>query len=307
MTSRVLLWRMTKARRREATWGYTLTLPWVLGFVIFTAGPMLASIYFSVTEYSGLLPPLYIGGGNYIEAFAQDRLFWPSLRRTAYYSFVMVPVSLAASLLVAVLLNQPLKLKEIFRTLFFLPSLTPAVAAALLWAWIFQPQVGPINYALSRIGIKGPGWFQSPRWAIPGLMIISLWTSIGGSRMIIFLAGLQEIPQELYDAASIDGAGRWRKFRNITLPLISPTMFFNLITGIIGSFGVFAMAFITTEGGPARATWFYMLHLYYNAFRYFRMGYASSLAWIFFIIVMALTLVQILLSGRWVYYEGEIT
>jgi multiple sugar transport system permease protein len=201
------------------------------------------------------------------------------------------------------LLDKVVRARSIYRAIYYLPSLTPSVATAILWQWMLHPQVGLVNDALRQIGIKGPGWLTSTTWAIPSIILISLWGSIGGGRMIIFLAGLQGVPTELYEASEIDGASPLRKFLHITIPLISPTIFFNTILGVIGSFNVFTLAYIATEGGPNYATWFYMLHLYYNAFSYFQMGYASALAWVLFVIVMTLSLGQIVLSKRLVYYE----
>jgi multiple sugar transport system permease protein len=242
---------------------------------------------------------------NYEEIFREDLLFWPSMGRTFYYSIVVVPLGLVGSLLLALLLNQGIKGTSLYRTLYFLPHLTPLVAAALLWKWILQPEVGPLNYLLSLAGIEGPSWLGSKQWAIPALILIALWSGLGGNRMLIFLAGLQSVPEELYEAAEIDGANAWHKFRYVTLALITPTIFFNLILGIIAALKVFATAFIATEGGPAYATWFLALHIYNQAFGFFRMGYASALAWIFLLIILALTLVQLNLSKRWVYYAGE--
>jgi multiple sugar transport system permease protein len=193
-----------------------------------------------------------------------------------------------------------------YRTFFFLPHLTPVVAAAILWTWILQPDIGILNTLLAKVGIDGPNWLQDIRWSMPALAMISLWTTIGGNKMLIFLAGLQGIPESLYEAADIDGATGVQKFFNITLPLISPAMFFNLILGIIASFQVFSMAFVTTKGGPAYATYFYALHLYQQAFVSFDMGYGSALAWIFFAAVLALTLFQLWLQKRWVYYESAV-
>ena len=223
--------------------------------------------------------------------------------RTLYYAVALVVLGVTLSLLAAMLLNQNLKGRPVFRALYYLPSLTPAVALAILWAWILHPKVGMVNYLLSLIGIDGPGWLTNRAWAIPAVILIGLWASVGGGRMIIFLAGLQGVPRELYESAEIDGANSLQKFFNVTLPLISPVIFFNVILGIIGSFGVFTIAYIATQGGPNYATWFYMLHLYYNAFSYFQMGYASALAWVLFAIILTLSFIQIKLSNRWVYYE----
>lgn len=206
----------------------------------------------------------------------------------------------------ALLLNQRLRGTHVFRTLFFLPSLTPAVASALLWQWLFQPNFGPINYLLSLAGVANPPlWFSDQHLAMPGLMIMTLWGAIGGGTMIIFLAGLQGVPAELHEAAAMDGAGVLRRFYNVTLPMITPTIFFNLVIGIIGALRTFATAFVATNGGPHYATWFYILHLYQTAFQNFDMGYASALAWIFFVIVIFFTTINVRLSRHWVYYEGE--
>lgn len=291
-------------RIKKAIWGYIFLVPWLLGLFLFWIGPILASLYFSFTQYDVLSPPHWIGLANYSKAFFGDDLFWPSLGRTFKYSIVVVPVGLIGSLLLATLLNRGMKGTNIFRTLFFLPSLTPAVALALLWTWLFHPSVGPINVALGFVGIPGPGWLTSSVWALPALIIISLWASIGGNSMLIFLAGLQGVPSELMDAAEIDGAGRWAKFRNITLPMVSPTIFFNLVLGVIGALKVFTLAYVATQGGPSYATWFYALHIYQQAFSYFRMGYGSALAWIFVVILLIFTYFQLVLSRRWVYYAG---
>ncbi|HEV8637282.1 MAG TPA: sugar ABC transporter permease [Chloroflexota bacterium] len=217
-----------------------------------------------------------------------------------------MPLGIAGSLALALLLDVKVKGTAFFRTLFFMPSLVPVVASTVLWVWLLQPDWGLVNLLVWQIaGVPGPRWFQSPEWAMPGLVSLALWTSIGGTRMIIFLAGLQGVPQELYDAASIDGAGAWGRFRHVTLPLITPTVFFNLVLGIIGALQVFTSAFVATGGGPAYATWFYALHIYKQAFSYFSMGYASALAWLFLLVILVLTWVQFRLSRRWVYYAGE--
>ncbi|NJN81169.1 MAG: sugar ABC transporter permease [Caldilineaceae bacterium] len=295
----------SKIEANEAKWGYIFLLPWLIGLIVFWIGPILASAYFSVLEYDVLSPSKFVGLENYIRAFTADKQFWPSLVRTFYFSIIVVPVGLVGSLGLAMLLNRGMKGTNIFRTFFFLPHLTPAVALAVLWIWLFHPSVGPINLALEFIGIDGPGWLTSKQWALPALMIISLWAGIGGNTMLIFLAGLQGVPQELLEAAEIDGASPWAKFRNVTLPMISPTMLFNLILGIIAALKVFTLAFVATNGGPSYSTWFYALHIYNQAFAYYRMGYGAALAWIFVIILLALTYLQLTLSKRWVYYAGD--
>ena len=266
-------------------------------------GPIIASFYLSFTKYKIAGTPEWIGLANYKEALFTDKLFWPSLSRTAYFTVATVILGVGLSLFAAILLNQNIRGRSVFRALYYLPSLTPVVSLAILWMWLLQPQLGLVNFALYKVGIEGPGWMTSSTWAIPSMILITLWSTIGGSRMIIFLAGLQGVPKELHESAEIDGANSLQRFFAITLPMISPVILFNLILGIIGSFGVFSVAYIATNGGPNYATWFYMLHLYYNAFSYFQMGYASALAWVFFLIIFILSFIQIKLSDRWVYYE----
>jgi multiple sugar transport system permease protein len=289
----------------EAKWGYIFLLPWLLGLIIFWVGPILTSAYFSLLEYDVLSPPKFIGIENYSRAFTADKQFWPSLQRTLVYAITVVPLGLVGSLLLALLLNQNAKGTSLFRTFFFLPHLTPVVALALLWTWLFNPAVGPINVALGWVGIEGPGWLTSKQWALPAVIMIALWAGMGGNSMLIFLAGLQGVPKELLEAAEIDGAGSWSKFWNVTLPMISPTILFNLILGIIGALKVFTISFVATNGGPSYATWFYALHIYNQAFHYFRMGYGAALAWIFVVILLAFTYLQLNISRRWVYYAGE--
>ncbi len=296
-----------RLRTRESIAGYLFLMPWLIGLLCFVVGPMIASAYFSFTSYDVVNTPKFIGLRNFQEIFSKDRLFWPSLLLTFRYAIIVVPLSLIGSLLAAMLLNQALKGTVIFRTFFFMPHLTPIAASAVLWAWMFNPDVGPINYFIrNNLGIENaPEWFRSPDWAMTGLIVMAMWGAIGGNTMLIFLAGLQGIPQELYEAAAIDGAGPWAKFRSVTIPLLTPTIFFNLVLGIIGALRVFTAAFVATQGGPAYATHFYALYIYEKAFRYFEMGYASALAWIFFFIMFVFTFIQFRASRRWVYYAGE--
>jgi multiple sugar transport system permease protein len=292
--------------KREALEGYLFLSPWVIGFVLFIGGPILASLLLSFTKYNVIRPPEFVGLGNYITALTKDDLVFPAIGKTFYYAALVVPLGLVLSLAIAMLLNRPLRLTAaLWRTFFFLPTLTPVVAAALLWRWMLNADVGVINYALAQIGIKGPAWLSSTEWAIPSLALIGLWGSVGGSRMIIFLAGLQSVPTELLEAAEIDGAGWWAKFVNVTLPMLTPTIFFNLVLGIIFALRTFDVAFVATNGGPARATWFLSLHIYQNAFVSFDMGYASALAWLFFIVLFGFTYLQFRMSREWVYYAGE--
>jgi multiple sugar transport system permease protein len=296
--------RFTAARRREALLGYLYISPWFIGFLFLTLGPMLASLYLSFTQYSMTSAPLFIGLQNYVKAFTQDKLFWTSVWNTMYYVVISVPLSICISLFLALLLDQGLRATRVFRTLFFLPSITPIVASVLLWKWIFQPDFGILNYLLHLVGITGPMWLASPEWVKPSLIVIALWSAVGGSQMIIFLAGMQSISADLYEAAAIDGTSRGQRFRFITLPLLTPSIFFNLILAIIAAFRTFTLAYIATEGGPAYSSLFYVLYLFFNAFKFVNMGYAAALAWVLFVVVLALTAVQFQASRRWVYYEA---
>ncbi len=295
----------TAIQIKKALWAHVFVLPWILGLLIFWIGPIIASFYFSFTEYDVLSPPRWIGLDNYVKAFTDDRQFWPSLWRTLKYSLIVVPISLVGSLFLAALLNRGVRGTTTYRTLFFIPGLTPIVALALLWRWILHPSLGPLNLVLGWFGIEGPGWLTSKEWAMPAIIIMNLWASMGGNRMLIFLAALQGVPQSLLEAAEIDGAGSWARFRNVTLPMISPTILFNLVLGVIGALKVFTAAFVTTQGGPAYATWFYALHIYQHAFAYFRLGYGSALAWLFVLVLLFFTYTQLTVSRRWVYYAGE--
>jgi multiple sugar transport system permease protein len=296
--------RVSRRRRRHIITGYLYLSPWLLGFLLFWLGPALASLALSLTSYDVISRPTFIGLKNYTDAFTQDQLFVPSLFKTLYYAGTSVPAGLLLSLAAAALLNQKIKGKSFFRTLFFMPSLLPIVASTVLWAWLLQPDWGLVNGLLYEVGITGPRWFASTEWAIPGLISLALWTTIGGPRMIIFLAGLQGVPEELYDAAAIDGANRWQRFRMVTLPMITPTIFFNLVLGIIGALQVFTSAYVATAGGPAYATWFYAVNIYYQAFQYFNMGYAAALSWLFAVLIIVLTWFQFRVSRNWVYYAG---
>jgi multiple sugar transport system permease protein len=234
--------------------------------------------------------------------FTRDPLFWQSLKVTAIYTSIYVPVELSGGLMLALLMNQRLRFIGIFRTIYYLPSVLPGVAYVVLWMWILHPDVGLLNTALSHVGIQGPRWLADPDWALPALLLMSLWGL--GRTMVIYLASLQGIPSHLYEAASIDGANRWHSFWKITLPLLTPTIFFNLVLSIISTFQTFTSAFVATDGGPLDSTLFYVLYLFRQAFQYFNMGYASALAWILFLVILALTLLIVRSSDRWVFYEG---
>jgi multiple sugar transport system permease protein len=302
LTLRARWWR--RPATREALIFYLCLTPWILGFVVFIAGPMLASLWISLSDWDIMSPPKFVGLRNFAKLATNDPVFLKSLWVTTYYTFGSVPLGLVIGLLIALLMNVKLPGITLFRTIYYLPSVVSGVAVALLWQWVFNPQMGVINGILWRFGIQGPGWIYSEQWVIPSLILMSLW-GVGGS-MIIYLAGLQGVPTELYEAAAIDGASKLRQFFAITLPMISPVLFFNLIIGIINSFQVFTSAFVMTQGGPNNGSLFLVLYLYRNAFQYFKMGYASALAWVLFAIILLLTLLTFRSSTLWVYYEGEV-
>lgn len=291
-----------RMQQREAVAGYVAILPWLLGFLIFTLGPMVASLVLTVMKWEVLTPPTFIGLGNFRRLVA-DPLVGLSLRNTLFYTLLSVPLNLLAALFAAMLLNVNVKGTNLYRAIIYLPSQMPAVASAILWFFIFSPTYGLANGVLGWFGISAQKWLWDVNLVKPSLVIMAVW-SFGGA-MIIFLAGLQGIPEILYEAAEIDGASPWTRFLNITLPMLSPTIFFNLVMGIIGSFQVFTNVFVMTNGGPGNASLMLVLYIYRNAFQNFKMGYASLLAWVLFCIVLALTIVQFRVSKSWVFYEGE--
>ena len=277
--------------------------PWLIGFFVFLLGPIIASFYFSFTDYDILRKPIWIGFDNYILLFS-DPVFWKSLNITLIYAFVVLPLSVILGITFAVFLNQKLQGISVFRTCFYLPSIIPLVASSIVWLWIFRGDEGGLfNNFLSKLNIIGPLWFSDPKWALVPLIIMSLW-SIGNS-VLIYLAGLQDIPQSLYEAADIDGAGFFQKMFLITVPMLTPTIFFNLIIGIISVFQYFIPAYVMTSGGPQYATTFYSLYAYQNAFEDFKLGYASAMAWILFIIVVFFTWLAFKGLASKVFYQGE--
>ena len=292
--------RRSALAREEMRDGYLMMLPWLIGFVGLLAGPMLYSLYMSFTDWQMLVPARWVGVGNYAE-MARDEMIAIALGNTAYYTFVSVPLYAGLGLALGLVMALPLKGIRLYRTAYFLPSITPVVATTLLWMLIFQADFGLANWLLSLLGLPKQLFLLSPTQSKPTLVFMYLW-GVGAS-MPIFLAGLKGIPRELYEAATIDGAGRWSALRYITLPLLSPVLFFVVLTGFIGGFQVFTAAYIATAGGPANSTRFFVLHLYDTAFSYFRMGYASAMAWLLFSVVLAFTLLQFLVARRLVYYE----
>jgi len=292
---------MTKSERRRVIEGYLFISPVIIGLSVFILGPMIATFVISFFHWDAVTPAKWVGFSNYQE-LVTDPLFWQALKVTSTFALISIPLHLIFALTLAILLNQKIKGLPLFRLIYYMPVVTSGVAVAVLWRWIFNPDFGVINLILANFGIQGPPWLVSRVWALPALIIMSLWT-IGGT-MIIFLAGLQGIPAQLYEAAKIDGANWWHKFWAVTVPILSPVIFFNLIMGIIASFRMFTQVYIMTGGGPANATLFYILYLYRNGFQWFRMGYACTLAWALFFIVLAFTLLVFKSSTMWVYYEG---
>jgi multiple sugar transport system permease protein len=289
---------------RENLTGYLFVSPWILSLIVFTAYPMIASIYFSMTRYNVLNPPQWIGLANFHEMFFVDPLYWTSVWNTFFYVIISVPLGVAFGLFLALLLNQNVKGIGFYRTAFYLPGLVPAVAATMLWMLLLNPQMGLINNFLGLFGIEKLGWLGSATWSKPGLILMSIWGGTGAT-MLIFLAALKEVPQSLVEAAMMDGANAWQRFWVVTLPMISTAIFFNLVMGIIGSFQVFASAYVAAGNGagPLNSLLMYMLLLYRNAFRYFNMGYASAMALTLFIVLVILTLWLVRSSRSWVHYE----
>lgn len=294
-------------KQREMLAAIAFISPWIIGFFVFTAGPMIASLGLSFTEYNVLEPPEFVGLENYIEMIEDSRLRI-SIVNTFIYALTYVPLSLVFALGLAMLLNNVGKAAGFFRTAFYMPSMTPSVAVGTLWLWLLNPRIGLINQGLEFIGLDGPGWTTDPAWIKPGIVLMSLWSV--GSTVIIYLAGLRSVPEVLYEAAYVDGAGPWRRFWHVTLPMMSGVIFFTLVVNTISSLQIFAEVFTMYFGqmnsGPASsAGLFYNIYLFRQAFEFFHMGYASAMAWVLFVIILALTLIQLRLRKRWVYYEGE--
>ncbi|HUC93819.1 MAG TPA: sugar ABC transporter permease [Paenibacillus sp.] len=287
----------------ERKWGILFALPAMLGFIIFVAGPMIASLIFSMTDWSIGSDMKFTGLENYRTMTAEDPLFSKSLFVTLYYTIGSVPLGIMAAFLIAMLLNQKVKGLAIFRTVYYLPVLVPSIANSMLWLWLFNPDFGLFNSMLRSVGLPGSQWIYSETAAIPSLILMSTWGV--GNAAVIFLAGLQGVPGHLYEAVEVDGGGALRKFWHVTLPSMTPTIFFNVIMGMIGTLQVFDQAYVMTNGGPNNATLFYIFYLYRKAFSEAQMGYAAALAWVLFLIIMALTALVFRSSRFWVYYEGE--
>ncbi len=280
--------------------GYAFISPWLIGLVVFTAMPFVACLYLSFTRYDVISSPVWVGFANYERLLSQDPLFWKTLWITLKYAFVAVPLSIIAGVAISMLLNLNIRGISIYRTIFFIPSIVPIVATSVVFMWILNPQNGLVNQVLKLFGVIGPAWLEDSRWAFWSLVMMSLW-AVGGS-MIIYLAGLKDIPRELYEAGMIDGANAFQRSIYITFPMLTPVIFFNLVMGTIYAFQYFTQAFIMTQGGPEDSTHFYALYLFSRAWRYLDMGYASAMAWIMFILIMLFTGLIFKTHGRWVHY-----
>jgi multiple sugar transport system permease protein len=299
----VRLWHRTiRQSTQEEIAGWLFASPWIIGFLLLTAGPMIFSGVMSFMRYDMFHSPTFLGLANF-RYMLKDNLVPQALKVTTLYAVMAVPLDLVFGLLLALLLNQKIRGLSFWRTVFFLPSVVSGVPVMILWMLLLSPQFGLVNSFLAGFGIKGPSWLGSPEWALPSLVIMSIW-GVGGT-MLIYLAGLQGIPTELYDAAKVDGANNVQQFANITIPMMSPVIFFMLVNGIIGALQTFETAFVMTGGGPAWATYFFMLHLYTKAFEELNMGYASALAWLLFVYIMLLTLLILKYGSAYVYYEAR--
>lgn len=301
----------SKKERHYVYLGLAFASPWIIGFLVFTVYPFFGSLYFSLTDYDLFSPPRWVGLNNYKQIIA-DSGFYKSLGNTFLMAFISVPITLTCSLLIALLLNTKVKGINYYRTIFYLPSVIPIVASALLWTWMLNPDFGLINMALRALGLPDPAWLLDPRYTKPSLILMSLWGS--GAGALIFLAALQGVPKQYYEAAQVDGANWWHRFWRITVPALSPIILFQLIMGLIGAFQIFTESYILAGGkvdggkslgGPDQSLLFYAVNLYQEAFVYLKMGYASALAWILFLIVLLITFVLLKTSGRWVYYGGD--
>lgn len=284
--------------KRNLRNGLLFISPWIIGFILFTAFPLFSSFYYSLTDYNLIAEPKFIGFENYKKLLFEDELFYKVLTNTLFMIFIGLTFTTIVAIFISIMLNNKnIKGMSFFRIVFFIPTLVPFVVLSILWIWILQPDSGVVNTLLGFLGIEGPGWFASPTWSKPAFVLMATWMS--GNMILIYLAGLSDIPQSLYEAASIDGANSIQKVLHITLPMLRPAILFNVITGTIAVFQSFAEAFIITNGGPDGSTTFYALYLYQNAFQYFKMGYASAMAWILLIIALTITTVFFMLSKRW--------
>lgn len=289
-------------RGMEQKWGIIFALPAILGFLIFALGPFMASFILGLTKWKIGAMPHFVGLGNYKHMVSQDPVFWKSLGVTLYYSLLAVPISMLLAFLIALLLNQKVRGLSIFRTIFYLPYVVPSVSSIMLWMWMFNPTYGLLNGILSGLGLPTSQWIYSPTMAIPSMALMSIWAL--GNTVVIFLAGRQGVPAHLYDSVEVDGGGAWSKLLHVTIPSMTPTILFNLILSIIGTFQTFNQAYLMTQGGPNYSTQFFVYDIFQYAFQFGDMGYACALSWVLFILIMILSVVVFKTSGKWVYYEG---
>lgn len=288
--------------RRALGRGLLFVAPWIIGFLAFTLYPFVMTLYYSFTNFDIVGSPKFVGIANYV-SLIHDHTFWHTLYNTAYYTILEVPFSTIIAIGIAMLLNMRVRGVKVYRVIFFLPSVVPLVAGAILWLWLFNPTFGIVNSILNSVGIHGPGWMFSVVWSKPTFVLLGLWGI--GTPMVIYLAALQGVPKEMYEVAALEGANAWQRTRNVTLPMISPAILFNVVLALVACLQYFAQAYIITSGGPDNATMFYALYLYYQAFRYLHLGFASAMAWILFVVVVAITLLLFRTSRRFVYYAGE--
>ncbi len=298
---------LTRQRKKEALFGLLFISPWLIGFLIFFAGPAVVSFVMSFTKWNIVGDPVWIGLDNYIEIFTGDRNFWNSVRVTIKYAVLYIPLMTVLSIITAMALNARVKGIGIFRTLFYMPSIAPAIAASLVFMWILQPTYGLVNIILSYLGINGPNWFKDPQFAIWGIIMIAMWRL--GASAVIYLAGLQNIPAQIYDAADVDGASPWQKFSKVTLPMLSPIIFFQIVVELIGVFQTFTPAYVVSQSsgyaGPIKELYFYMLYVYIKGWQNLQMGYASALSWLLTIFILVITVLVFRSSPYWVHYEVE--
>jgi len=302
-TARIRLLKLSKSESKSLFWGLFFISPWILGFLLFTIYPLVASGYYSLTRYDLIRDPVFLGFQNYAKLFMDDAHFWNVMYNTLFYVGFSVPLGIAMAFGIATLLNTKIVGRSFFRGIIYVPSIVPAVCSAMVWLFLMNIQYGAINAILVSLGIKAIPFLSNPDLAKPSLVVVSMWTQ--GAAVVIFLAALQDVPRSLYEAATVDGANAWQKFWNVTIPMTTPVILFNLIMGFISAFQEFTVPWLLTQGGPMNSTEFYAIHLYRNAFIYLRMGKASALAWILFFIIVIFTVILFSTSARWVYYGGE--
>ncbi len=296
--------RRLSATTRNTINGLLFALPWLLGLLMFWIYPIFASAYYSFTEFNGVQDPKWVGFHNYVQLFTNDPDFLKAVGNTLFFAGISIPLAVITSFALAMLLNAKIKFQVVYRTIYFLPTLVPEVALALVWVYLFTPVTGLINLPFNWLGVRGPCWLACERWSRQTMILLALW--IIGQQIVLYLAGLQDVPQDLYDAAEVDGAGFWRKFRNVTLPMMTPVIFFHLVTSVIGALQFFTIPYIMVggTGGPGQSLLFYSIYLYKQAFQYFSMGYASALAWLLFMVALLITLLIFRSARLWVFYGG---